>query len=506
MFKNYLSKLKESCLSILPFIAIILLLGLTIAPLSLVSIIGILISGVMLILGTSLFSVGADMSMLKMGGYIGSDLSKSRKFFLMLLCAFIIGFVVTIAEPDLSILAEQFLLIGNWLMIIVVGLGVGVFMLLSLIRILFRLKISTILLIGYAIIFILMIFSPSTFLPIAFDASGVTTGPISVPFIMAFGLGIVAVRSSKTNEEDGFGYIGLASIGPIISMLILSLFLKGQTIDANYELLTEFVSFGEFFASLGSYFLEFLKDVAIILVPICLLFTLFQITRLKYPKKVLLRLGMGILLTYLGIVLFFVGANVGFLQVGTTLGIKLAGLSQNWILLPIGLVVGLTIVSSEPAVHILNKQIESLTGGLIKRRTMLLFLAVGVGLSVFLCVLRALYCINFLYFILPIYVICVLLSLYNDGLFSAISFDAGGVASGSMTTAFLLPFINGICFAIGGMDNILLYGFGTVSLVASMPILIVQVVGAIYTFNRKKAMRKTKLEGKCKVDIIEFDV
>lgn len=503
MKKEFLAKFKESVLSILPISVIVIILTLIFVRGSGISVLSFAICSVFLMVGICLFTIGSDMSLMKMGGYIGSHLSKTKKTGLMITCAFLIGTIVTIAEPDLMVLASQVPSINKWIFLITVSVGVGIFLILSVIRILLKIKIKYILAVCYGLIAILMFFVPSNFLPICFDASGVTTGPISVPFIMAFGLGIVAVRSGESNENDGFGLLAICSVGPIIAIMIISAFLKGGSSEITTASFEVFGSFSEFGARLGVSLLESLKDVAIVLLPIIVFFLIYNFGALKYPLVTLLRLGVGIIYTYVGIVLFFTGVNAGYLPLAYILSTAITTSNVWWILIPISIIVGLVIVVAEPAVHVLNKQVEDLSSGVISRKKMLISMSLGVSVSVLLSVLKILFKINIIYFIFPLLVACIILAFFIPDHITAIAFDSGGVSAGSIAGSFILPFMQGICTS-KGLD-IMTYGFGSIGLIVLTPILVVEIMGLKITISQNKLAKIGKKSDRKKVTVIEFD-
>ena len=504
MKKEFLAKLKESVLSILPIAIIVVVLTLIFVPNCSISLVAFLVCSLFLMMGICLFNIGSDMSLMKMGGYVGSHLSKTRKTALMIACAFLIGSIVTIAEPDLMVLANQIPGINKWVFLITVSVGVGIFLVLSVLRILFKIKIQYILAICYGLIAVLMFFVPSNFLPICFDASGVTTGPISVPFIMAFGLGIVAVRSGKSNESDGFGLLAICSIGPIISVMLISAFLKGgastEVLNTTYAV---FGSMGEFGSSMLATLLDSLKEVALVLLPVVAFFLIYNFTALKQPVRALARLGIGIVYTYVGIVLFFTGVNTGYLPLANVLSTSIMASKAWWIVIPISIVIGLVIVVAEPAVHVLNKQVEDLSSGVISKKMMLVSMSIGVSISVLLSALRVLFEINVIYFYFPLIVGCVVLTFFIPNHITAIAFDSGGVSAGSVSGSFILPFMQGICTA-RGLD-IMTYGFGTIGLIVLTPILIVEIMGLKMTINQKRLAKRYAEHDDEEITVIEFN-
>lgn len=498
---NFMDKIKESAISILPFFLTIVILYMIFLPIEIFTLLAIVIATILMIVGMALFNVGVDMSTMKMGGYVGSHLSNSRKFSFMLILSFILGFIVTIAEPDLMVLAEQVPGISSkWIILITVSLGTGIFLLLSTIRTLFRMSIKKILIISYLITLVLCLFAPEKFLPLSYDSIGVTTGAVSVPFIMAFGLGICAVRSGKNNQEDGFGLIALASIGPVIAILIVSLFIKTDSNIAT-EVVDTISTSSELGSSIFSNMFSYIKEVFIVIIPIFLFFLIYNYKYLKLPKSTLIRMFVGLLYTYFGLVIFLTGVSTGYLPTANILGSAIAGYNE-WLLIPIALIIGFFLVFAEPAVHVLNKQIEDITGGIIKRKTMLIGISIGVSIAMLICVIRALWGINFLFIIVPLVVAMCILSIYCPNMFVAIAFDSGGAAAGSLTASFVLPFIIGIS-AYQGIDS-MLYAFGTIGIVAILPTIVIQIMGVRYNYILAKSERRRK-KSTSDITIIDFD-
>jgi len=502
-FHDFFDKLKEMAISVLPFFLIIMTLYLIFLPFNIFMFLAIIIATLLMIIGMALFNIGVDMSTMKMGGYVGSNLSKSRRFKFMLVLSLVMGFVVTIAEPDLMVLAEQVPGVNKWVILITVSLGTGIFLLLSTIRTLFRISIKSILNMTYILAIVLCLVTPNkSFIPLSFDGLGVTTGAVSVPFIMAFGLGICAVRSGKNNQEDGFGLIGMASAGPILSVLIVSLFIK-----SNSNVTTEVVELISTAGSMGSSFVSnlfnYMFEVFIVIIPIFIFFLIYNFKYLKLPKTNLIRIFIGLIYTYIGLLIFLCGVNSGYLPTANELGEVIAS-KVKWVLIPIALIIGFFLVFAEPAVHVLNKQIEDITEGVIRRKTMLIAISIGVAIAMLLSVIRALWGINFLYFVIPIIVIIIALSFTCPSLFYSIAFDSGGAAAGSITASFVLPFIIGISNSTG--LDIMNYAFGTIALIALMPTIVIEIMGTRYNYvinkNKKKTRRKSRVH---EITIYEFD-
>lgn len=504
----FLKKLKESVVSILPIALIVVVLSLIFVPNCGWTVFNFAICAILLMLGICLFNIGCEMSLMKMGEYVGSHLSKTKKVLLMLICSLLIGAVITIAEPDLKVLASQVDGLDDWILLIATAIGVGVFLMLAIARVLLKIKIKYILAVSYLIILILMFFVDKRFLPICFDASGVTTGPLSVPFIMAFGLGIVTVMSGKKNRDDEFGFLAMCSIGPIFAVMILSVILSGGLQSAEpvtYEVLG---GFGQMMKEMGSALLTNIWEVAIILLPIVAFFMVYQVSALKLPWKNILRLMIGVLFAYVGITLFFTGVSAGFLPIANILSMTIASSSScvQWLLIPICFVVGLFLAIAEPAVHVLTKQVEDLSNGAITKKTMLLYVSAGVSISIVLAILRIFFKIDILYIYVPLVALMIILTFFIPNHITAIAFDSGGVATGSMSSSFVLPFMKGVCQA-RGLDT-MTYGFGTIGIVILVPIVLVEIMGLRIAINEKRYARNQKLldeskEGK--VSIIEFD-
>ncbi len=500
--KAFLLKIKESTFAVLPILVIVLIVGFLGAKISLPAMVNFCVCTVLLIIGISLFGLGVDISMMKIGSYIGSSTSKSKNIFIMAIISTVVGFAITVAEPDLTVLAGQVPGINSWTIILTVSLGTGIFLAAALLRIMFKVKLKILLGIFYSIILVLCFFVPETFLPLSFDSSGVTTGPISVPFIMSFGLGVSAVRSGKNSQDDSLGLIAMVSMGPIIAVMIMSLFMKTS---GNMEVETvELISkMGQIPGGLLEEFVKQLIDVLIIIGPIAGIFIIVQIFVLHLPKAELIKIFIGLGYTYFGIVIFFTGVNVGFMPIGYALGNLISAKSYSWILIPISLAIGASIVFAEPAVHVLTKQVEELTDGIIGRKVILITISAGVAVSVCLSVIRNILGISILWFIVPIVAINLILMIFCPSIFVAVGFDSGGVASGAMATTFIIPFINGICAYFG--NNALLFGFGTIALIALTPILCIQILGVAFKFVQNKKVAKESADNKTKVKIIDFD-
>ena len=476
--KNLLEKLKESLGAVLPIIGIVLVLCFSIAPIPNSVLMTFVVGAVLLIIGMMFFTLGAEMAMTPMGERIGTKLTNTRKISVVIVLCFILGFIITISEPDLQVLAEQVPSIPNYTLIIAVATGVGIFLVAAVLRMLFGIPLAHMLLILYPIIFILASIVPQDFLTVAFDSGGVTTGPMTVPFIMALGIGFSAVRSDKHAENDSFGLVALCSVGPILAVLLLGLLYHPGESGYEQTMIVKTDNSVEMWQLFQEGLPYYMKEMLISLLPIIIFFFVFQIVSLHLHKKTLVKIIIGIIYTYIGLVLFLTGVNVGFMPAGNYLGQVIAGLSYPWIIVPIGMLIGYFIVKAEPAVYVLTEQVEELTSGAISAKAMGMSLSIGVAFSLGLAMVRVLTGISILWFLLPGYAVALGLTFFVPKIFTAIAFDSGGVASGPMTATFLLPFSMGACEALGG--NVVTDAFGVVAMVAMTPLITIQILGLIY--------------------------
>ncbi len=477
-------KVKEALASVVPITVIVLVLCFTAAPVPTDILLAFLVGAVMLIFGMGLFTLGAETAMTPIGERVGAHMTKSRKLWVVVSVSFLIGVIVTVSEPDLQVLAQQVPGIPNAVLVGAVAVGVGAFLVVALLRILFRVPLNGLLICSYLVVFILAAFIPKDFLAIAFDSGGVTTGPMTVPFIMALGVGVASIRSDEGAAQDSFGLVALCSVGPILAVLILSLV---YPVSAVYEP-TAMPSAGDsralwelFLTALPAY----AREVAVCLAPIAAFFAVFQVVSLHLSRKKVLKIVVGLLYTDVGLTVFLTGVNVGFLPAGTYLGRQIAVLDQNWVLIPIGMLMGWFIVQAEPAVHSLNRQVEEITSGAIPGKAMSTSLSIGVAVSIGLAMIRVLTGISILWFLVPGYLGAIALSFFVPKIFTAIAFDSGGVASGPMTATFLLPFAQGACEALGG--NVVTDAFGVVAMVAMTPLLTIQLLGLAYQMKLRRA-------------------
>lgn len=476
-------KLKEAAASVLPVTAIVAVLCLALVRVDVGLMLSFLLGSGLLILGMGLFTLGAELSMSRIGNLIGAKMTKSRKLWFILAVSFLLGVAITMAEPDLQVLATNVPAIDKTVLIVTVSVGVGLFLMLCMVRILFSVSLRLLLIVFYALLFLGAFLSDAGFLSVAFDSGGVTTGPMTVPFIMALGVGVASIRSDENAKADSFGLVALCSIGPVMAVMLLGAIYPTDTqADVNmviggFETTVELG--GAYLRSLPTYMLE----VAMALLPIFVFFLLFQVFSLRLRKLPLTKIVMGVGYTFLGLVLFLTGVNVGFSPLGYVLGKELVTSGLSALLIPLAMLMGWFIIDAEPAVHILNKQVEELTSGAISAKAMGLSLSVAVALANGLAMVRVLTGLPILYFLLPGYAVALGLSFFVPRTFTAIAFDSGGVASGPLTATFMLPLAMGACTALGG--NVMTDAFGLVALVAMMPLITVQVMGGIYVLKSR---------------------
>ena len=485
------AKIIEALVSALPITAIVYILALT--PwfhFSVIELITFTIGAVLLIFGIGLFNLGADLAMTPMGTQVGSGLSRQKKLGVLLSVCFVLGMLITIAEPDLQVLANQVSDVMNGTVLIyTVGIGVGAFLLFAILKIVFRKSLSNLLMLFYMLLFalalMLVVNGNEALLPMAFDSGGVTTGPITVPFIMALGVGISNVLGDRRSKENSFGLVALCSVGPILAVLMLGILSSSDLTYAvpNYDV--EKDVFHAFLTAAG----HTCKEVAIALGLIVAFFVLCQIFFLKLGRRQLMRIAVGVLFTYVGLVIFLTGVNVGFMPIGYKLGHSLAQVSDAFLVV-FGFAAGVLVVLAEPAIHVLNSQVEEVTGGLVKKKSMMIGLCIGVGSALGLSMIRIVFDFSLVYYIIPGYFLSLALSLFVPPVYTAIAFDSGGVASGPMTSGFILPFAIGTCVSLQGPDAVLRDAFGVVALVAMTPLITIQLLGFRGIVAEKRAEKK----------------
>ena len=497
-------KTLESLSAVLPITAIVMLISIFFVPMELGSIVMFLVGAVMLIVGMGFFQLGAEMAMTPIGEGIGAGMSKTKHLWLLLTIGFMMGLIITISEPDLQVLAEQVPSVPNYTLIFTVAIGVGVFLALAILRIRYQIDLSMMLIIFYLFLLGISCFVPKDFFAVAFDSGGVTTGPMTVPFIMAMGVGLASVRSDKNAASDSFGLVALSSVGPILAVLVLGCFFKPTTAEYSLTDVASVVTTRDVALVFAKGVPIYLQEVMISLLPILAVFVIFQLLSRRYRKREIMKVFIGFAYTYIGLVLFLCGVNVGFAPVGAYLGRELAALPYKWILVPIGALIGYYIVKAEPAIQVLNHQVESVTSGAISVKSMNRCMSIGVSISVGLAMLRVIAGIPIMWIIVPGYVLALVLSRIVPKIFIGIALDSGGVASGPMTSTFLLPLSIGTCEALDG--NLMTDAFGVVALVALTPLIAIQLMGLIYQIKVQK-MQKTDTRPAVEDggdDIVEF--
>ena len=491
--------------SVLPITAIVFLLSVTIAPLEPGTLVLFLFGAVLLVIGMGFFTLGVDMSMLPMGEGVGAVLSGKKRLLIPVLLYFLLGVLSTMAEPDLTVLANQIAAIPNMVLILTVAVGVGLFLVVATLRVRWGVPLRRLLLLFYGVVFLLAAFAPANFIPVSFDSGGVTTGPITVPFIMALGLGVASSRSDKNAASDSFGLVALCSIGPILSVLLLGIVYQPDKAEQQLAAIPEVADT----AAAARYFVhgfpEYFKEVAAALLPIALVFALFQLFTQKFRRGQLLRIVSGFAYTYLGLVLFLCGVNVGFMPAGQYIGTAVASGSRPWLLVPIGMLIGFYIVKAEPAVAVLTKQVEEVSNGSISQRAMGNALSIGVCVSVGLAMVRVLTGLNIMWLLVPGYAVSLGLTFFVPSIFTGIAFDSGGVASGPMTATFLLPFAMGACSAVGG--DLMTDAFGIVAMVAMTPLVTIQVMGLSSQVSHRLALRRQRVRlERVEDSVVYFDL
>ena len=500
--KQLPEKFREAVASVLPITLIVTIVCFSFVPVTTDLMLSFLIGSVLLIVGMALFTLGSEVSMTQIGTHMGAKLTKSRKLWLILTVSFLLGVAITVAEPDLQVLAANVPNIDTTVLIITVSVGVGIFLLLSMLRILLVIPLRWMLLVFYALIFILAALVDKDFLAVAFDSGGVTTGPMTVPFIMALGVGVSSIRSDSHAQTDSFGLVALCSIGPILAVMLLGFIYRGSAdgtaamVLSNYQ---DTVELGHnYISSLPAY----LKEVVIALLPIVAFFLVFQVVSLRLRRLPFMRILVGLVWTCIGLVLFLTGVNVGFSSLGYILGERLAAPGLRYWLIPLAMLMGWFIINAEPAVHVLNKQVEELSAGAISARAMGVSLSIAVSSAMGLGMVRVLTGVSILWFVVPGYVLALAMAFFVPQTFTAIAFDSGGVASGPLTATFMLPFAMGACTAMGG--NIMTDAFGIVALVAMMPLITVQAMGVVYVIKSRRQAKTVAQSVYAENDVIEL--
>ncbi|MDR0908578.1 MAG: DUF1538 domain-containing protein [Spirochaetaceae bacterium] len=501
-------KINEAFSSVLPVSVIVLLVSVIFTPIPSGTVLMFLVGAALLIVGMGFFTLGADMAMMPLGEGIGSSLTKSHNVFLIVVVTLIMGTVITIAEPDLTVLADQTPGIPDMTLIFTVAIGVGIFLVIAILRTLFKIRLSILLIIFYVGTFLLVYWAPQNFVPVAFDSGGVTTGPITVPFILALGAGVASLRSDKDSQNDSFGMVALCSIGPIIAVMILGMFFNPQGATVESTVVHTVETSRDVVVAFAEDFPVSFREVIQALAAIFGFFLVFQLISRRFKKHQLGRMLIGFLYTAIGLVVFLTGVEVGFIPVGHLIGFQMAALpSMKWLLVPISMVIGYFIVNAEPAVHVLNKQVEDITAGAITQKLMLRGLSIGMAIALGLTIVRIFLAIPILYILIPGYAIAIILTFFVPKIFTGVAFDSGGVCSGPMTSTFLLPLAKGVTEGHGG--DMMKDAFGMVAMVAMTPLVVIQIIGLVYAAKLRKskaaeAAEAEKLAGIAR-DITNFD-
>jgi hypothetical protein len=494
MNKILKEKIMEAFSSVLPITAIVLLASVFLVPMPTGTILMFLAGSALLIIGMGFFTLGADMAMMPMGEGIGAQLTKSSNLFLALFISFVMGVVITIAEPDLQVLARQVPSVPGSTLIFAVAVGVGIFLVIAVARIFFKIRLSVLLIIFYLGVFILaaLPITPFNFIPVAFDSGGVTTGPITVPFILALGVGVASVRSDKDSQNDSFGLVALCSVGPILAVLFLGIFFDPTGAVVESHTVPEVFTSRDVVESFAFELPNYSKEVLGALGAIVVFFVIFQFVSRRYQLHQLARIGIGFIYTFIGLVLFLTGVNTGFIPVGQFLGEQLGSSTFRWILVPLGLLIGYFIVKAEPAVHVLNKQVEEISSGAIPEQMMNRGLSIGMSIALAITMVRILLGIPILWILIPGYAVALILTFFVPPIFTGIAFDSGGVCSGPMTSTFLLPLAMGTCEGVGG--DLMTDAFGIVAMVAMTPLIIIQLMGVLFVLRTKRAAEARAIE------------
>ncbi|MDR3248949.1 MAG: DUF1538 domain-containing protein [Treponema sp.] len=490
MNKILKEKIMEAFSSVLPITLIVLIVSVVLVPMPAGTILEFIGGAALLIIGMGFFTLGADMAMMPMGEGIGIQLTRSSNLFLALLISFIMGLIITIAEPDLQVLARQVPSVPPMVLILTVATGVGIFLVMAVLRTLLRIPLSTLLILFYLAVFIISYFTPNTFRPVAFDSGGVTTGPMTVPFILAMGAGLASLRSDRNSQDDSFGLVALCSVGPILAVLLLGIFSHpgGATVESHVVPHVE--NSRDVVESFALQLPHYAREVLSAMGSIVVFFLVFQIVSRRYKKHQLARIGIGFVYTFIGLVVFLTGVNVGFIPVGQLLGSQIASAPFKWVLVPLSMVIGYFIVSAEPAVHVLTKQVEDISSGAISQKVLLRGLAVGMAIALAITMVRIFVGIPLMWILIPGYAFALILTFFVPKIFTGIAFDSGGVCSGPMTSTFLLPLAMGTTEGVGG--DLMTDAFGIVAMVAMTPLIIIQLLGLVYSHRMKASAIPTK--------------
>ncbi|MDR2588680.1 MAG: DUF1538 domain-containing protein [Spirochaetales bacterium] len=492
MNKVLKEKIMEAFGSVLPITAIVLIASVVLVSIPAGTVLLFLGGAGLLVVGMGFFTLGADMAMIPMGEGIGAQLTRSTSIVIALVVSFVMGVIITVAEPDLRVLAQQAPSVEDRTLIFTVAGGVGFFLVVSVLRIFLKIRLGALLIFFYVIVFGAAYFTPGSFIPVAFDSGGVTTGPITVPFILAMGVGVASLRGDKNSQDDSFGLVALCSIGPILTVLVLGMLSPPGEGGVMGFVLPHVETSRDVVRSFALELPHYSKDVLAAMGAIVFFFALFQIVFRRYKRHQLGRIMIGFGYTFIGLVLFLTGVNIGFIPVGHLLGSLLGASEFKWALLPLGVLIGYYIVKAEPAVHVLNKQVEEITSGAIPQKMMNQGLSLGMSAALAITMLRILLGIPLMYILVPGYAFALVLTFFVPRMFTGIAFDSGGVCSGPMTSTFLLPLAMGTCEGVGG--ELMTDAFGIVAMVAMTPLIVIQMMGLLYLHRTRRAASLAEAE------------
>lgn len=494
MISNLVSKIEESVISVAPVMAIVVLLHFTLAPLQEGQLWLFLVSGAMVIAGLGIFLMGADLGMVPFGQKVGSVMAHKRSVPLILVASFTIGFAITIAEPDVQVLAEQVNgvapAVDKGTLLAMIAVGVGIFLMIGTMRSVLGWPLRWLLIFFYTVLFVFCAFIDAGFLGVAFDSGGATTGPITVPFIMAMGLGVAAATRKKEGEDNSFGLVGLASIGPIAAVAVMG-FISNISLSSG-----EYTEVPYVVMPVLDRILELLphvaEEIAMALLPLFIIFLVFQFLLLKLPAQQVKRMITGLIYAYIGLVIFMIGVKSGFMTAGESIGMALGAMAGGNALIPVGFILGAVVVCAEPAVWVLTQQVEEVSGGHIKRSIMLVALSISVAVAVGLGMTRVVYGFSLWWYLIPGYALALGMTKFCPPLFTGIAFDSGGVASGPMSTTFVLSLTLGGALASGG--NPATDGFGMIAMIAMAPLITIQIVGLIFKRKERQAVKREEIK------------
>ena len=493
----------ETFLTSLPLLAIFIIVCVFVAPLqSAFDYVRLAVGYIGVIIGQSLFLVGLEASVLPIGKEIGASLVKLKKLIFIIFFGVMFGFFATVAEPAMWVLARQTNLIVEAIhvtvFVLVMGAGIGIFVGLALYRLVRNISIKAMLFVLYAAIFAMVIFVPPEFIALAFDGSGVTTGDISVPFVLALGLGVSAAlrkgaaQLGENAYDDSFGIIGIASAGPIITVFLYGIVLRllhgGMPPEGVYN-------HAELTVNVSDILSRSLLDTVIALVPLIVAFLPLQFFLIKMSRTRFVRVMLGAVPVFAGLLIFLFAIDFGFAFAGGYIGEVFMDPIRagwfRWLLPPIGFVLGVAITLTEPAVTVLADQLQEMIG--LRQMTTRLFLAVSIGVSATLAIVKIMLEINILWFLVPLYIIAIVMMKFSSKMFVGLAFDSGGVVGGALSSAVLTPLTLGVAQAVATAAgdkalSILMNGFGILAFISVTPLIAVQVMGLMRSKSAKNLL------------------